>query len=151
MTICLKLLEETVWAILKLKGTLTCMTNVSLLTNILLLTIFIPPDSMGTQSYDLIVSVNDTEQLDFLQINVLVQDVNDNDPIFANETYKQVAIAPHFHYALILTLVTCSFAVRENEAVGTIIGEVYAEDVDTGTFGEIVYSISGFGSQKCVI
>lgn len=103
MTICLKLLEETVWAILKLKGTLTCMTNVSLLTNILLLTIFIPPDSMqllttvalnydlrtlGTQSYDLIVSVNDTEQLDFLQINVLVQDVNDNDPIFANETYK---------------------------------------------------------------
>ena len=103
MTICLKLLEETVWTILKLKGTLTCTTNVSLLTNILLLTIFIPPDSMqllttvalnydlrtlGTQSYDLIVSVNDTEQLDFLQINVLVQDVNDNDPIFANETYK---------------------------------------------------------------
>lgn len=40
---------------------------------------------------------------------------------------------------------------RENEAVGTIIGEVYAEDIDTGTFGEIVYSISGFGSQKCVI
>ena len=50
-----------------------------------------------------------------------------------------------------MTMVTCSFAVRENEAVGTIIGEVFAEDIDTGTFGEIVYSISGFGSEKSVI
>ena len=44
--------------------------------------------TLGTQSYDLRVSVNDTEQVDFLQINVLVQDINDNDPVFANESYK---------------------------------------------------------------
>lgn len=50
-----------------------------------------------------------------------------------------------------MTMVTCSFAVRENEALGTIVGEVFAEDIDTGTFGEIVYSISGFGSEKSVI
>ena len=43
---------------------------------------------LGTQSYDLRVSVNDTEQVDFLQINVLVLDINDNDPMFANETYE---------------------------------------------------------------
>lgn len=39
----------------------------------------------------------------------------------------------------------------ENEPVGTIVGEVFAEDIDTGTFGEIAYSISGLGSEKCVI
>jgi hypothetical protein len=41
--------------------------------------------------------------------------------------------------------------VRENEPVGTTVGVVFAEDIDTGTFGEIVYSISGFGSEKCVV
>lgn len=50
-----------------------------------------------------------------------------------------------------MTWVTCRFAVQENEAVGTIVGVVFAEDIDTGTFGEIVYSISGFGSEKFVI
>ena len=44
--------------------------------------------TLGTQSYDLRISVNDTEQVDFLQVNVLVQDINDNDPMFANETYE---------------------------------------------------------------
>lgn len=46
--------------------------------------------TLGTQSYDLTVSVNDTEHVDFLQINILVQDVNDNDPVFSNETYESV-------------------------------------------------------------
>ena len=40
---------------------------------------------------------------------------------------------------------------QENEPVGTIVGEIFAEDIDTGTFGEIAYSISGLGSEKCVI
>lgn len=40
---------------------------------------------------------------------------------------------------------------QENEAVGTAIGEVLAEDIDSGTYGEILYSISGLGSEKCVI
>ena len=48
-------------------------------------------------------------------------------------------------------LIICRFAVRENEPVGTTVGVVFAEDIDTGTFGEIVYSISGFGSEKCVV
>ena len=39
----------------------------------------------------------------------------------------------------------------ENEEVDTIIGEVFAEDIDSGTFGEILYSISGLGSEKYAI
>lgn len=37
---------------------------------------------------------------------------------------------------------------QENEDVGFIVGEVFAEDIDSGTYGEIVYSISGPGSEK---
>lgn len=106
--------------------------------------------TLGTQSYDLRISVNDTEQVDFLQINVLVQDVNDNGPMFANETYKSVTIHPlllHYDFGYLI----CRFDVRENEPVDTTVGVVFAEDIDTGTFGEIVYSISGFGSEKFVV
>ena len=42
----------------------------------------------GTRSYDLTVSVNDTEHVDFVEVTVLVLDINDNDPEFSNETYR---------------------------------------------------------------
>ena len=40
---------------------------------------------------------------------------------------------------------------QENEDEGFIVGTVFAEDIDSGTFGEIMYSISGLGSEKYVI
>ena len=44
--------------------------------------------TFGTRSYDLTVSVNDTEHVDFIEVAVLVLDINDNDPEFSNETYR---------------------------------------------------------------
>ena len=41
-----------------------------------------------------------------------------------------------------------SFSVQENEDVGFTVGEVFASDIDSGTFGDIMYSISGLGSEK---
>ena len=41
-----------------------------------------------------------------------------------------------------------SYFVQENEDEGFIVGEVFAEDIDSGVFGEVMYSISGLGSQK---
>ena len=40
---------------------------------------------------------------------------------------------------------------QENEDVGFTVGEVSAEDIDSGTFGQIMYSISGLGSEKYVM
>lgn len=44
----------------------------------------------GTISYSLIVSVNDTEHVDYVEVNVMVLDINDNDPMFDNDTYRLV-------------------------------------------------------------
>ena len=44
-----------------------------------------------------------------------------------------------------------SFSVQENELEGFVFGEVFAEDIDSGTYGEVVYSISGRGSEKYVV
>ena len=35
--------------------------------------------------------------------------------------------------------------------MGFVVGEVLAEDIDSGTFGEVVYTISGLGSEKYVV
>ena len=42
----------------------------------------------GIDQYVLLVSVNDTENVDFVQVTVMVQDINDNDPVFANDSYR---------------------------------------------------------------
>ena len=44
----------------------------------------------GVDRYTLTVRVNDTENADFVQVTVIVRDINDNDPVFANDTYKYV-------------------------------------------------------------
>lgn len=35
------------------------------------------------------------------------------------------------------------FDVVENTAIGTVVGQVHATDIDSGTFGQIVYYFSG--------
>lgn len=37
----------------------------------------------------------------------------------------------------------CSFTIEEQLPVGSVVGQVQAEDIDSGTFGQIEYSLSG--------
>ena len=46
----------------------------------------------GINQYTLLVSVNDTENVDFIRVTVMVQDINDNDPVFANDSYRFAAM-----------------------------------------------------------
>ena len=81
-----------------------------------------------TRNYRLTVTVNDTENAADIIINVQVIDINDNDPLFENTTYD--------------------FAICENLPVGSTVGVVTAADRDSGTFGEVRYSLSGPGNEK---
>ena len=74
------------------------------------------------------VTVNDTVHEDFLIINIQVVDINDNDPAFDNASY--------------------SFSICENLMAGSLVGVVSATDSDSGTLGELVYSLSGPGNEK---
>lgn len=42
------------------------------------------------QYYTLNISVNDTKFLDFLTVNIELVDINDNSPIFANDSYRYI-------------------------------------------------------------
>ena len=55
-------------------------------------------------------------------------DSNDNVPEFLESRYE--------------------FSVAEDAEAETVIGVIQAEDPDSGSFGEISYSIKGFGSEK---
>nr|AUG84419.1 Pcd11x [Platynereis dumerilii] len=57
-----------------------------------------------------------------VDVNIIVQDANDNDPMFTNATYE-VTIA-------------------ENAAPGTTLTKVHASDKDAGLYGQIRYSFS---------
>ena len=59
---------------------------------------------------------------------VIVVDSNDNVPEFPESRYE--------------------FSVAEDAEAETVIGVIQAEDPDSGSFGEISYSIKGFGSEK---
>jgi len=85
----------------------------------------------GTRDYNLTVTVNDTENAAFLIINVQVIDINDNDPMFENTTYN--------------------FNICENLPAGSTVGVVTAADRDSGTFGEVRYSLSGPGNENFYI
>ncbi|XP_050671945.1 cadherin-23 [Leptidea sinapis] len=77
-------------------------------------------------SFDIVTSVNG-EELSYARVNVKLLDVNDNGPIFKEQNYK--------------------FNVLENSPIETKLGEVQATDKDYGIFGELEYSLSGFGSN----
>jgi len=61
-------------------------------------------------------------------INVIVTDSNDNVPIFQQNGFD--------------------FSVAEDAKAGEVIGTIVAEDLDSGNFGEVLYSLKGFGSEK---
>ena len=62
------------------------------------------------------------------QSKVIVVDSNDNVPEFPESRYE--------------------FSVAEDAKAETVIGVIQAQDPDSGSFGEISYSIKGFGSEK---
>ncbi|KAL0840760.1 hypothetical protein ABMA28_015943 [Loxostege sticticalis] len=77
-------------------------------------------------SFDIVTSV-DGEELSSARVNIKLLDMNDNAPMFDELTYK--------------------FFVQENATIGMKIGEVQATDKDYGIFGEIEYTLTGFGSN----
>ncbi|XP_045493126.1 cadherin-23 [Colias croceus] len=77
-------------------------------------------------SFDIVTSLHDQE-LSSARVNVKLLDVNDNAPVFDEQQYK--------------------LNVLENATVGTKIGDIIATDKDYGIFGEIEYTLSGFGAN----
>ncbi|XP_049865838.1 cadherin-23 [Pectinophora gossypiella] len=77
-------------------------------------------------SFDIVTSV-DGQDLSSARVNIKLLDMNDNSPIFDEPSYK--------------------FNVLENATTGTKIGDVHASDKDYGIFGEIEYTLTGFGSN----
>lgn len=91
--------------------------------------------------FTLNISVDDTRFTDYLTVNINVIDINDNFPEFANESYRCVSYLS-VAIAVILFFI-CSFTIEEQLPVGSVVGQVQAEDIDSGTFGQIEYSLSG--------
>ncbi|XP_038210910.1 cadherin-23 [Zerene cesonia] len=77
-------------------------------------------------SFDIVTSLHDKE-LSSARVNVKLLDVNDNAPVFEEQQYK--------------------LNVLENATVDTKIGDIRATDKDYGIFGEIEYTLSGFGAN----
>ncbi|XP_045446649.1 cadherin-23 [Melitaea cinxia] len=86
----------------------------------------IDDDEKRLFSFDIVTSVNDIE-LSSARVNIKLLDANDNAPVFDEPQYK--------------------FNVLESEPIGYKIGDVKATDKDYGIYGEIEYSLSGFGSH----
>ncbi|KAK7083296.1 hypothetical protein SK128_010007 [Halocaridina rubra] len=61
-------------------------------------------------------------------INVTVADANDNAPVFESSS--------------------CRYSVSESVSSGYLINTLLANDSDSGVFGEIRYSLKGFGAEK---
>lgn len=77
-------------------------------------------------SFDIVTSVDDND-LSSARVNVKLLDMNDNVPVFDENSYK--------------------FNVLENATIGTKIGDIQATDKDYGIFGEVEYTLTGFGSN----
>jgi hypothetical protein len=59
---------------------------------------------------------------------VTIIDANDNSPMFSQPSY--------------------AFTIPEDLAVGSSIANITAVDIDKGSFGQITYSLRGFGMNK---
>lgn len=77
-------------------------------------------------SLDIVSLLNDVE-LSAARVNIKLLDVNDNAPVFERATYK--------------------FDTLENTTIGSKVGDVAATDKDFGIFGELEYTLTGFGSN----
>ena len=65
------------------------------------------------------------------RVTVIVTDSNDNTPLFSESVYE--------------------FNIPEDASSETVLGTIAAEDPDSGSYGEIIYSIRGFGSEKFTV
>lgn len=83
-------------------------------------------DDMRLFSFDIVTSAGDRE-LSSARVHIKLLDMNDNAPVFEESSYK--------------------FNVLENATIGIKIGDVQATDKDYGIFGEIEYTLTGFGSN----
>ncbi|PZC83942.1 hypothetical protein B5X24_HaOG206691 [Helicoverpa armigera] len=83
-------------------------------------------DNKRLFNFDIVTMANGVE-LSSARINIKLLDMNDNAPVFEQSSYK--------------------FNVPENATIGTKIGDVFATDRDYGIFGEIEYTLTGFGSN----
>ncbi|KAK4297363.1 hypothetical protein Pmani_030214 [Petrolisthes manimaculis] len=61
-------------------------------------------------------------------VNVTVTDANDNSPVFPQSSYR--------------------FSVSEGVRPGQLVATILASDADSGVFGELRYSLKGFGAEK---
>ncbi|KAK3854952.1 hypothetical protein Pcinc_038614 [Petrolisthes cinctipes] len=61
-------------------------------------------------------------------VNVTVTDANDNAPTFPQSAYR--------------------FSVSESVSPGKLVASILASDSDSGLFGELSYSLKGFGAEK---
>ena len=66
--------------------------------------------------------------LNSAMVTVVVKDSNDNVPVFEQESYE--------------------FDLREDIQSGEFIGQIAANDADSGRFGQIQYTLRGFGADK---
>lgn len=62
------------------------------------------------------------------RVHIQLIDANDHSPEFSQSVYK--------------------LSVSEDAESGTRFGDVYAKDYDSGTFGELTYTLRGFGADK---
>lgn len=86
----------------------------------------IEDDALRSFSLDIVASVNN-EEVASTRINIKLLDTNDNAPIFAMEDYK--------------------VNVLEDVENGFKIADLKAKDKDSGTFGRLEYTLTGFGAE----
>ena len=88
---------------------------------------------------------------DTVSLTVVVQDVNDNPPVFENTaTNSDLIVLPEvrFHLIFVKKLTThycvfnllCALCMHQNEATGTIVYSMIVSDPDTGSGGNFHFS-----------
>ena len=82
-----------------------------------------------SRAFQLVVkAMKGSKMLSSARVTVVVRDSNDNVPIFQQDGY--------------------SFVLREDIQSGESIGKIIASDADSGSFGQVVYALRGFGADK---
>lgn len=78
-------------------------------------------DRETRSNYTLTISATDNLHTSVCEVLVLVQDLNDNNPVFQKSSYET--------------------SIYENVSVGETVMTVLAKDLDSGTNGEVTYSL----------
>eukprot|EP00058_Branchiostoma_floridae_P010537 XP_002596025.1 hypothetical protein BRAFLDRAFT_84111 [Branchiostoma floridae] len=89
-------------------------------------------DREETSQYSLNISVSDGENVEFCQVQVTILDQNDNTPQFFPSNVS------HFN-------------VEESVAVGTVVGQVFANDTDEGANGRVTFYLSSGADGKFTV